>query len=110
MVRSSHIALAFAILTSSLAWASPGDEVLPPPPTYKANGVTVDEQIGAKLPLEAAFRTSDGTRVTLEHRGFAALRDDHPVRHGKPAVEFIRDMGLWWGSLMTSLREHAERG
>jgi protein SCO1/2 len=65
MVRSTHIALAFAILTSSLAQASPKDEVLAPPPTYKANGVTVDERIGARLPLDAAFRTSDGKRVTL---------------------------------------------
>lgn len=46
----------------------------------------------------------EGTRVTLEHRGFAALRDDHPVRHGKPVVDFIRELGLWWGGLMTSLR------
>lgn len=65
MVRSTHIALACSILTSSLAQASPGDEILAPPPTYKANGVTVEEKIGARLPLEAAFRTSDGKRVTL---------------------------------------------
>jgi hypothetical protein len=49
-----------------------------------------------------------GTRVTLEHRGFAALRDDHPVRHGKPIAQFIGDLGMWWGALLTSLRERAE--
>lgn len=73
MVRSSHIALAFAILTSSLVGPagahpeseSPTDQVLAPPPTYKANGVTVDEHVGAQLPLSTAFRTSDGKRVTL---------------------------------------------
>jgi Activator of Hsp90 ATPase homolog 1-like protein len=47
----------------------------------------------------------DGTKVTLEHRGFAALRPDHPVRHGKETVAFVRDLGMWWGSLLTSLRE-----
>ena len=52
--------------------------------------------------------TPEGTRVILEHRGFASLRDDHPVRHGKPIVEFIRELGLWWGSLVTALRELAE--
>lgn len=52
--------------------------------------------------------TETGTRVTLEHRGFAALRDDHPVRHGKEVAVFIRDLGLWWASLLTSLRERAE--
>lgn len=46
----------------------------------------------------------DGTRVTLEHRGFAALREDHPVRHGRPTVAFIRETAMWWGSLLTSLR------
>lgn len=44
---------------------SPSDQVLAPPPTYKANGVTVDEHVGARIPIEAAFRTSDGKRVTL---------------------------------------------
>jgi uncharacterized protein YndB with AHSA1/START domain len=47
---------------------------------------------------------SGGTRVALEHRGFAALRADHPVRHGQPIPEFIRQVGMWWGALLTSLR------
>lgn len=50
----------------------------------------------------------DGTRVILEHRGFAALRPDHPVRHDQPPAEFIGELGRWWGSLATALREFAE--
>jgi uncharacterized protein YndB with AHSA1/START domain len=50
---------------------------------------------------------SGGTRVKLVHRGFAALRPDHPVRHGEPVVGFIRTIGTWWGALLSSLREHA---
>jgi len=49
-----------------------------------------------------------GTRVTLEHRGFAALPPEHPVRHGESVVEFIGGFGRWWGALLTSLRERAE--
>ncbi len=49
----------------------------------------------------------DRTRVTVVHRGWSALRADHPVRHGQDAAGFLRMMGLWWGGLMTSLREHA---
>jgi protein SCO1/2 len=45
--------------------SAPDDEVLAPPPTYQANDVTVVEHIGARVPLDAAFRTQDGTRVTL---------------------------------------------
>jgi len=42
-----------------------GDDVLAPPPTYKAGAVTVDEHLGARVPLDAQFRTSDGATVTL---------------------------------------------
>ena len=48
-----------------------------------------------------------GTRVTVRHSGWAALRADHPVRHGKDGPAFIRMMGLWWGDLMASFRELA---
>lgn len=60
--------------------------------------------------VEVRFEASgEGTRVFLEHRGFASLRADHPVRHGQEVAEFIGQTGRWWGSLVTSLREHAER-
>lgn len=44
---------------------APDDEILAPPPTYQANGVTVDEHVGGRVPLDAKFRTQDGTQVTL---------------------------------------------
>lgn len=49
---------------------------------------------------------SGGTQVTVEHRGFAALRPDHPVRHGQDIPAFIRQMGMWWGDLLSGLRVH----
>ena len=66
---------------------------------------------GETTTVEVRFDPTESgkTAVTLVHRGFAALRPDHPVRHGKPVTEFIRDFGLWWGALMRSLREHADR-
>jgi len=61
--------------------------------------------------VEALFEASpSGTRLTVTHRGWSALRADHPVRHGQDAPEFIRMMGMWWGDLLTSLREHAASG
>lgn len=70
MRRNGHIAVVvIGLLTGTVSahpqGESPSEQILPPPPTYKANGVTVDEQIGARIPLDAAFRTSDGQRVTL---------------------------------------------
>lgn len=49
-----------------------------------------------------------GTRVTVVHTGWAALRPDHPVRHGQPVAAFIRNTGMWWGGLLTAFREHTE--
>jgi uncharacterized protein YndB with AHSA1/START domain len=65
---------------------------------FKPNEKTVVE-----VRFEAIGR---GTNVTVHHRGWSSLPDDHPVRHGKVGADFIREMGMWWGELMTSLREH----
>lgn len=51
----------------------------------------------------------DGTEVCVTHRGWAGIRDDHPVRHGQPAAPFIAGIGRWWGALLTALREHVDR-
>jgi uncharacterized protein YndB with AHSA1/START domain len=51
----------------------------------------------------------DGTNVTVQHRGWSALPSDHPARHGLVGAEFSRMIGMWWGELLTSLREHASR-
>ena len=44
--------------------------------------------------------------VTVQHRGWAALPDDHPARHGATGPVFSRNLGMWWSGLLTSYREH----
>ena len=62
-----------------------------------------------KTEVEVLFEPSpSGTLVTVCHRGWSRIRADHPVRHGADAAAFIRNMGLWWADLMTSLRMRAE--
>lgn len=62
-----------------------------------------------KTEVEVSFTPSaSGTTVVLTHRGWSRLRPDHPVRHGADVPTFIRNMGLWWAALMTSLREHVD--
>lgn len=57
--------------------------------------------------VDVSFAASGtGTLVTVRHRGWAALPDDHPARHGLTGAAFSRMIGLWWGELMTSLRRH----
>jgi uncharacterized protein YndB with AHSA1/START domain len=64
---------------------------------------------GEETEVEIRFAPrEDGTLVELEHRGFAALRDDHPTRRGLgrgPAFE--ASLALWWGDLLTHARERA---
>ncbi len=60
--------------------------------------------------VEVEFEpTPRGTRVTVTHRGWAALREDHPARHGQQGAAFSRMIGLWWGEQMTSLREWSHK-
>jgi hypothetical protein len=49
----------------------------------------------------------DGTLVVVEHAGWSALPADHPVRHGLEGAAFVRMIGLYWGDLLTALREYA---
>jgi uncharacterized protein YndB with AHSA1/START domain len=58
--------------------------------------------------VEVTFaETASGTLVTVVHRGWAAIRADHPARHSMPVHEFIRNLGSWWGDQMSSLRTQA---
>lgn len=62
---------------------------------------------GESTLVEVCFQKSgEGTEVTVRHSGWSALPDDHPARHGLVGADFSRMIGLWWGGLMTGLREH----
>ncbi|CAN5913481.1 SRPBCC domain-containing protein [soil metagenome] len=51
---------------------------------------------------------TEGTRVFLEHRGWADIPADAPVRHGEPVDKFIATVGMWWGRLVSFMREYSE--
>jgi len=60
-----------------------------------------------KTLVEVTFTPQgDGTMVRVVHSGWSSIPDDHPVRHGEPTRAFLRTMGMWWGDLLTALREH----
>jgi uncharacterized protein YndB with AHSA1/START domain len=62
---------------------------------------------GESTEVEVSFAPSgDATDVTVVHRGFAALRADHPVRHGLGAGAFENMMGVFWADLLTAARRH----
>ena len=60
--------------------------------------------------VEVVFvSTETGTLVTVQHRGWGALPGDHPARHGLEGPAFSRMMGMWWGELMTGMREFIDQ-
>jgi uncharacterized protein YndB with AHSA1/START domain len=67
---------------------------------------------GETTEVDVQFQPSaTGTLVTVTHRGWSEIRPDHPARHGLEAAAFLRMLGLWWGDLMSSLRQTAaEKG
>ncbi len=65
---------------------------------------------GEKTEVDVRFeKVAGGTRVVLEHRGWAALRRDHPARHGLEGGAFTSMVGLWWAELLTVFRSRAAR-
>lgn len=80
-----------------------------PPARLAFDWRAVNFEPGEVTHVEVTFtRTESGrTQVVLVHRGFAALRPDHPVRHGEPPAVFLARLGRWWGDLFTSYRVHA---
>ena len=67
-------------------------------------------EAGESTEVEVTFESAaDGTRVSVEHRGWDALPKDHPVRHGLEGAAFDAMMGAFWGDLLLSARWRAER-
>lgn len=81
------------------AWDPPSRFVL----EWRNTNFAPDESTEVEVRFEPA--ASGHTTVTVQHRGWAAIRPDHPARHGLEGAAFTRMMGLWWADLMTALRE-----
>ncbi|MCA9679454.1 MAG: SRPBCC domain-containing protein, partial [Myxococcales bacterium] len=72
--------------------------------TWRNTNFAPDEVTWVEIGFEPV---ATGTRVVVVHRGWAALRPDHPTRHGRTGAAFSATIGRWWGDLLTALREHA---
>jgi uncharacterized protein YndB with AHSA1/START domain len=81
-----------------LVWDPPARLVF----NWRAANFADDESTEVEVRFEP---TATGTRVTVQHRGWAALRPNHPARHGLEGAAMSRMIGLWWGRLMSSLLE-----
>jgi hypothetical protein len=65
---------------------------------------------GERTEVEVRFEAEGkGTRLTLEHRGWDAIRPGHPARHGQTGPAFGDMIGLWWADLLVAIRARAAR-
>ena len=55
---------------------------------WHASNFAPDERTEVELTF---VRSRSGTQVTVEHRGWSAIRPDHPVRHGQEDAAFMRN-------------------
>jgi uncharacterized protein YndB with AHSA1/START domain len=83
------------------AWDPPSRLVF----EWRAANFAKDEKTEVEIVFDET--ASGNTSITVTHRGWSAIRPDHPARHGVEVAAFIRSMGLYWGDLMTALREFA---
>jgi uncharacterized protein YndB with AHSA1/START domain len=61
--------------------------------------------------VEVRFEAvEDGTRVTVEHRGWDSVPTAHVARHGFPDGVFLRRHGEWWQGLLAGLAVAAASG
>jgi protein SCO1 len=77
-IQHALITLALTMFVGADAFGdglNPKDEILAPPPMFKGEGANVAEKLGAKVPLDAKFKTQDGTPTTLGE----ALRGELPT-------------------------------
>ncbi|WGS53709.1 SRPBCC domain-containing protein [Paraburkholderia sp. D15] len=60
---------------------------------------------GQDTHVEVRFEAvGDETRVTVEHRGWDTVPQDHVARHHFPEQVFLLRHGEWWQALLAALR------
>jgi uncharacterized protein YndB with AHSA1/START domain len=63
---------------------------------------------GQDTEVEVRFEpVGDETRITVEHRGWDTVPQDHVARHRFPDAIFLRRHGEWWQLLLASMKERA---
>ena len=63
---------------------------------------------GQDTEVEVSFlQLGEETRVTVEHRGWETVPQEHVARHHFPDGLFLRRHGEWWQALLAAMKAHA---
>ena len=61
---------------------------------------------GQDTEVEVRFQeVGEETRVTVEHRGWDTVPQEHVARHHFPDALFLHRHGEWWQALLASMKE-----
>jgi uncharacterized protein YndB with AHSA1/START domain len=63
-----------------------------------------DQDTEVEVRFEAV---GEDTRVSVEHRGWDSVPQEHVARHHFPDALFLRRHGEWWQALLASMRERS---
>jgi uncharacterized protein YndB with AHSA1/START domain len=63
-----------------------------------------DQDTEVEVRFEAV---GDETRVSVEHRGWDSVPQEHVARHHFPDAIFLQRHGEWWQALLAAMKEHA---
>lgn len=71
---------------------------------WRQAAFTPDMNTEVEVRFEAV---GEGTRVTVEHRGWDSVPAPHVARHGFPNAAFLARHGEWWRNLLAGLAARA---
>ena len=89
------------IVGNILAW-EPGARLVF---EWRAHDFDPDQVTEVEVLFEAE---GEGCRVTVEHRGWSFIPDDHPARRGLRDPAFFSMVGQMWADLLTAHRAHTQ--
>lgn len=69
--------------------------------TWRQASFAPDQVTSVEVRFEAVGHE---TRVTVEHRGWESVPQEHVARHTFPDAVFLQRHGEWWRALLVSLR------
>ncbi|MGI9025132.1 MAG: SRPBCC domain-containing protein [Burkholderiaceae bacterium] len=72
--------------------------------TWRQASFTAGQETEVEVRFDAI---GDETRVTVEHRGWDSVPQDHVARHTFPNAIFLQRHGLWWQVLLDSFQKRA---
>jgi uncharacterized protein YndB with AHSA1/START domain len=74
--------------------------------SWRQASFTPEQSTEVEVRFEAV---GEETRVSIEHRAWDSIPQEHVARHGFPEAETLRQVGAWWRESLAALKGRLER-